>query len=185
MTARRAPFRIMVAQYEKMIEVGILGENDRVELMRGELVAKMPIGDPHIGCVIRLNRSLVRAVGDRAVVSIQNAIRLSDSEPEPDVVLLAPRADDYSTGKAQPTDAFLIIEVSDPSLEYDREAKGPLYAENGISEYWIVNLEDGCLEVHRQPRPDGTYADVRTLRSGDTADIAALPGVTVAVADLF
>ena len=177
--------RFTVKQYEKMGEVGILNENDRVELIRGEIVAKMTIGSPHIACVNRLNRLLVRAVGDRAIVSIQNPIRLTDSEPEPDVVLLAPRADDYSTDKAGPADAFLIMEVADTSLEFDREVKGSLYAENGIVEYWIANLDDRCLEVFRQPRSDGTYADVRMLRLGDTADVAALPGVAVPVADIL
>lgn len=185
MTARRVPHRFTVQQYERMGAVGILNENDRVELIRGEIVAKMTIGDPHIACVNRLNRLLVRAVGDRAIVSIQNPIRLADSEPEPDVVLLAPRADDYSTDKAGPTDALLIVEVADSSFDYDREVKGPLYAENGIAEYWIANVVDRRLEVHRRPQPDGTYADVRTLRPGDTADVTALPGVTVAVADIL
>ena len=74
--------------------------------------------------------------------------------------------------------------MADSSLDYDREVKGPLYAENGVVEYWLANLIDRCLEVHRQPRPDGTYADVRTFRPGDTADIVALPGVTVAVSEI-
>jgi Uma2 family endonuclease len=185
MTARRVPHRFTVPQYEKMIDVGILNENDRVELIRGELVAKMPIGDSHIACVDRLTVRMIRAVGDDAIVSIQNPIRLPDSEPEPDLVLKRPRDDYYASGKPGPGDILLLIEVSDSTLDYDREVKGPLYAENGIVEYWIVILEDRCLEIHRQPRPEGTYADVRTLRPGDTADVAALPGVSVAVADLF
>jgi Uma2 family endonuclease len=185
MTARRVPHRFTVQQYEKMGAVGILNENDRVELIRGEIVAKLTIGSPHIACVNRLNRLLVRAVADRAIVSIQNPIRLADSEPEPDVVLLAPRADDYSADKAGPADIFLVVEVADTSLDFDREVKGPLYAENGIVEYWIANLDDRCLEVYRQPRADGTHADVRTLRPGDTADVAAHPGLTVAVADIL
>jgi len=185
MTARRVPHRFTVPQYEKMGDVGILNENDRVELIRGEIVAKTTIGNPHIACVNRLTRIFVRALGDRAIVSIQNPLRLADSEPEPDVALLAPRADEYATDKAGPADAFLVIEVADSSLDYDREVKGPLYAENGVAEYWIADVVDRVLEARRQPRPDGTYADVRTLRPGDTADVAALPGVAVAVADLF
>jgi Uma2 family endonuclease len=183
MTARRTSHRFTVATYEKMIDFGILKEDDRVELIRGEIVAKMPIGDPHIACVDRLNRILVRAVGDDAIVSIQNPIRLADSEPEPDVVLKRPRHDFY--GKPGPADILLLIEVADASLEDDREVKRPLYAEAGIGEYWIVNLVDGCLEVHRQPRPDGTYAEVRTLRPGETIEIAALPSVTVAVTNVL
>jgi Uma2 family endonuclease len=179
MTARRTPHRFTVAEYDRMIDQGILKEDARVELIRGEIVAKMPIGDPHVACVDRLNRLLVLAVGEQATVSIQNPIRLADSEPEPDVVLK--RREFY--GKPGPADILLVIEVADASLEDDREVKRPLYAENGIAEFWIVNLIDRCLEVHRQPRADGTYADVRTLRAGETIEISTLPGVRVAVTD--
>lgn len=178
-------YRFTVAEYERMIVAGILTENHKVELIRGEIVAKMPIGNPHIACVDRLTRLLFRAVGDDAIVSVQNPILLTDSEPEPDLTLRRPRADFYASGKPGPADLLLVIEVADSSLEVDREVKGPLYAENGVAEYWIVNLIDGCLEVRRKPRPDGTYEDVRTLRPGDTADVAALPGVAVAVADVL
>jgi Uma2 family endonuclease len=166
-----------------MIDVGILKEDDRVELIRGEFVAKMPLGDPHVACVDRLTRLFIRAAGDDVIVSIQNPVRLADSEPEPDVVLK--RANGGSRGKPTPADVLLLVEVSDDSLEYDRKVKAPLYAENGITEYWIVNLVDRCLEVHRNPRPDGTYADVRTLRPGDRVEVAALPGVVVAMADML
>src|SRR5207247_1124457 len=117
------------------------------------------------------------------VVAIQNPIRLADSKPEPDISVLKPRDDFYTKSTPLPADVLLLIEVADSTLDYDRQVKAPLYAENGIAEYWIVNLEDKCVEVHRQPQPDGTYADVRTLRLGDTADIAALPGIVIAVAD--
>jgi Uma2 family endonuclease len=185
MIARPTPFRLTVPRYERMIEVGILDENDRVELIRGQLVAKMSIGDEHAACVKRLNRQLTISAGVRAIVGVQDPVRLADSVPEPDVSLLQPRADFYASGSPTPADVFLIVEVADSSLDYDRNGKGPLYAENGIAEFWIANLIDRCLEVHRQPRPDGTYADVRTLRPGDTADIAALPGVSVAVSDIL
>ena len=178
MISRPAPFRLTVPRYKKMIEVGILDENDKVELIRGELVAKMPIGNPHAACVNRLNRNLIRGVG---------AGRGRHPEPRPARGQYA-GAGRFRPGLAgrrlrrdapTPADVFLIIEVADSSLDYDRNIKGPLYAENGIAEYWIANLVDRCLEVHRRPRPDGTYADVRTFRPGDTADVAALPGVTV------
>lgn len=168
-----------------MIDTGILKEDDRVELIRGEIVAKMPIGDPHVAAVNRLNRILGRKVADAATVSVQNPVRLADSEPEPDITLIVPREDDYSTGKPLAVDVLLVIEVADSSLELDREVKAQLYAENAISEYWIVNLVDNCLEVRREPRPDGTYADVRILRSGDSIDLVNLPGLTITVADLF
>ena len=116
-------------------------------------------------------------------MSTQNPVRLADSEPEPDVVLKWSR--DSAQGKPSPPDILLLIEVADSSLEDDREVKGPLYAENGIAEYWIVNLTDRCLEVHRGPQPGGTYSDVRTLRPGDRAEVAALAGVTVEVATVL
>jgi len=169
--------RFSVDEYEQMIEHGILTENDRVELIRGRIIDKIPIGDPHASCVNRLNRLLGRAFGDDALVTIQNPIRLSDSEPEPDVALVRPREDFYLRGKPRPTDILLLIEVADTTLEFDREQKLPMYAEAGIAEYWIVNLNDECLEVHRQPLPDGRYRDVRALRRGEEIDVAALPGI--------
>jgi Uma2 family endonuclease len=141
----------------------------------------MPIGDAHIDCVNRLNRLFVRAVGDDAEVSVQNPVRLADSEPEPDLVLRP----SGSRGKPGPADILLLIEVADSSLEGDREVKGTLYAENGVAEFWIVNLVDRCLEVYRGPQANGTYADVRTLRPGDRIDVAAVPELTVAVAELL
>jgi Uma2 family endonuclease len=179
------PHRFTVPEYERMIDVGILKEDARVELIRGEIVAKMPTGDLHAACVKRLNRLLGSAASDRAIVSVQDPIRLADSQPEPDVALLRPRDDFFASGKPVPADVLLLVEVADTSLEDDREVKGPLYAENGIAEYWIVNLVDRCLEVHRGPQPGGTYADVRTLRPGDRVDVAALAGLSVAVADLL
>ncbi len=185
MSARRVPHRFSVPEYERMIELGLLTEDDRVELLRGEIVAKMPIGDPHIGCVNRLNRFLQLGARERAIISVQDPIRLADSEPEPDVSLLVPRDDFYASGKAGPADIMLLIEVADASLEDDREVKRPLYAENGIAEFWIVNLVDRCVEVHRQPRPDGTYADTRTIPPGESVEITALPGLTLPVAEIL
>ena len=109
---------ITVAEYHRMAEVGILGERDRVELIEGELVAMSPIGSYHTGTVIMLNHSLVHAVGDRAMVSVQNPIRLDDlSEPEPDFALLKPRPDLYRDAPAGPADVLLLIEVADTSLK--------------------------------------------------------------------
>lgn len=177
----RTHHRFSVIEYDQMIEFGILTENDRVELIRGEIIEKMPIGDPHASCVKRCLRLFSSLIQDRATLSIQDPIRLPDSEPEPDVVLLEPRADFYASGKPVPDDLLLLIEVADSTLEFDREVKLPLYAENGIREYWIVNLQEECLEVHRNPAVDGTYRDCRTLRRGEEIELLALPGVRVSV----
>ena len=102
------------------------------------------------------------------MISVQDPIRLIDSEPEPDVALLLPRADFYVSGKPRPADILLLIEVSDSSLEYDRLVKLPMYAEAGIAEFWIVNLEDDCLEVYRQPTAGGVYNEVRSCDGART-----------------
>ena len=173
------------AEYKEMHRTGILGEGDRVELIFGEIVKKTVVGDPHIGCINRLNRFFVRAVGEMAVVSVQNALSFSDSYPEPDLAILKPSPDDYGSRKAGPADALLIIEVADSSLAFDRNVKGPLYASEGVPEYWIVNLIDRCLEVGRRPQPDGVYGERRILRPGETADIALLPGIALPVDGMF
>lgn len=178
-------FRWSVGEYRKMIEHGILTENHNVELIRGEIVPKMPKGDLHAWCLKVLIHRFGVLGGGQATLSVQDPIYLADSAPEPDFVLLAFREDFYRASRPQAADAFLVIEVADSSLDYDREVKGTLYAENGIAEYWIVNLVDRCLEVHRQPRPDGTYEDVRTLRSGDSVSLALLPAVSIAVSEII
>ena len=179
--------RFTVAEYDRMIEQGVFNERPelRMELIHGEIIEKMSIGERHLACVNRLTRLMARGVGDRAIVSIQNPVRFSDSEPEPDLSLLKPRDDFYESAKPTPADVFLLIEVADTTLDYDREVKRSLYAKARIPEYWIVNLVDDCLEVYRQPQPDGTYKDVKQLRAGDQVSVAALSGVTVAVADLL
>ncbi len=185
MSATRAIHRFTVDDYEQMIEYGILNENHRVELIRGEIVDKMSIGERHGACVKRLNELFFTLSSKRVTVSIQDPIRLADSEPEPDVALLQHRADYYLKAKPRPNDVLLVIEVADTTLDYDREVKGPMYAEAGIREYWIVNLVDDCLEVHRQPSPSAQFADVRTLLRGQTIDILALPGLVISVDDML
>jgi Uma2 family endonuclease len=177
--------RYSVDDYEEMIRLGVLTEHDRVELIRGEIVPKMSIGPKHARCLKRSNRLFNRLLAGAALVGIQDPVRLPDSEPEPDVSLLRPRADDYASGHPQPPDIFLIMEIADSSLDDDRNIMLPIYAESGIIEFWIANLVDECLEVHRDPQPDGSYRDVRVLKRGETTGIAALPGVVIAVDELF
>jgi Uma2 family endonuclease len=174
-----------VDDYEEMIRLGVLTERDRVELIRGEIVPKMAIGPRHSTCVKRFNQLLTQRATGRAITGIQDPVRLPDSEPEPDVSLLRPRADFYESGHPQPSDIFLIIEVADSSLDDDRNIMKPLYAESGIQEYWIANLQDNCLEVHRGPQSDGTYQETRVLKRGESTDIAALPGLIIAVDEVL
>jgi Uma2 family endonuclease len=185
MIASAPPFRFTVDQYDRMVAKGILTKDNRVELIRGAIVPKMPIGPRHAAVANRLNQLLFPQVQGRAILALQNPIHLPDSEPEPDLAVLHPRTDFYAGGHPQPAQVFLLVEVSDSSLDRDRDRKAPLYAENGIPEYWIVNLDDDEIEIHRKPQPDGTWADATIRHRGDTLNIAALPGVTVAVADIL
>ena len=177
--------RITVDEYEQMVESGILTENDRVELIRGEIVAKMPIGPRHAASVKRLIRLFPKRLGDNAIVGSQDPVRLIDSEPEPDITLLRPRPDFYASGHPRPSDILLIIEVADSSLDDDRTIMLPLYAEAGIAEFWIVNIPEELLEVYRGPQPDGTYRDMTKLGRGQSTGILGLPGIIVAVDDMF
>jgi Uma2 family endonuclease len=177
--------RITVDEYERMVDSGALTENERVELIRGEIVPKMPIGPKHAACLKRLIRLLSRRLGDSAIVGSQDPVRLIDSEPEPDISLVRPRSDFYASGHPRPDDIFLITEVADSSLDDDRNIMRPLYAEAGIAEFWIVNIPEERLEVYRGPRPDGRYSDVQTLGRGQSTGILGLPGIVVGVDEVL
>lgn len=185
MSIARTHHRFSLSDYEQMIDRGILTENDRVELIRGEIIDKMTIGDLHAAAVLLLTSLFHRSFLDGVLVSVQNPIVFNDSEPEPDVVLLKSRGDWYAGGKPRADDVLLVVEVADSTLEFDRCDKCSLYAENGIVEYWILNLIDRTLEVYRQPQSDGQYAEARVLAASDVVDLAKLPGVTFTVGELF
>ncbi len=184
MLLTRATHRFSVAEYDQMIDQGILTENDRVELIRGEILKKMSIVEPHAACVKRLIQLLVGLFGSRTCLGAQDPVRLEDSEPEPDLSLLKKRDDFYAGCHPGPEDIFLLVEVADSSLEFDRGVKIPIYAENGIVESWIVNLIDKTLEVYRNPQ-GGAYADTLVLRAGDQVELLSLPGTLISVADVL
>ncbi len=173
--------RFTVDEYERMIDNGILTENERVELIRGEVVEKMVVGPLHSATVNRINRLLTTRLLALAIVSVQNPIVLNDSEPEPDLALLAPREDFYATSKPKSSDACLVIEVADTSIAYDRDIKLPLYAQAGIQEFWIVNLVELMVEVYRQPLPSGSYALRTDFVRGDMLSALAFSEVTLAI----
>ncbi len=177
--------RLSVAEYDRMGEAGILGPDDRVELIEGELIAMAPIGSYHVGSVIGLNHSLVVATDGRALVSVQNPIRLDDhNEPQPDFALLRPREDGYRNALPGPPDILLAIEVADSSLAFDRTVKAPLYARAGIPELWIVDLAGARVLVLRDPSPEG-YRDVTEVLGGTVLEPSLLPGVRVGTDSLF
>ena len=173
--------RFTVEEYHRMAEAGILGAGDRVELIEGEIIQMTPIGRRHAACVAELNRLLVPAVGGRALLWPQNPIRLPrETEPQPDVVLLRPRADRYIDNEARPEDVLLLIEVADTSQRYDRLVKLPLYARAGIREYWIVDLQGEAIEVYRAPETT-RYADLRRVGREGMVSPVVFPDIRLAV----
>lgn len=178
--------RWTVDEYDRMIEAGILTENDRVELLRGEIVDMSPIGGPHQSVVLRLNTLLAPIAPDRFLTSVQGAVRLAsvDSEPEPDVALLVPRADFYSEKHPDSDDILLVIEVAQSSLERDRDIKIPLYAEAGIREAWLVDISNGVVQVFSNPTPDG-YAECHEFARGTQLSPHLLPDIQLNVSDIL
>ena len=170
-----------VADYHRMAEAGILSEDDRVELLEGEIVSVSPVGSRHAACVKRLVRWFTREGGDRVIVGVQDPVQLGEhSEPQPDLTLLKPRADFYAASHPGPEDVLLLVEVAEASAVVDREVKVPLYARAGIPEVWVVDLTRHHVEVYRRPSPQG-YEEVRVLRRGETVTPALLPDLVVPV----
>jgi Uma2 family endonuclease len=170
-----------VEEYHQMGHAGILSEADRLELIAGELVQMAAIGARHAGCVNRITRLFCRLPEERAIVTVQNPIQVSQrTEPQPDLVLLQPRADYYSTAHPVPSEVLLLIEVADTSIDYDRDVKLPIYARSGIQEVWIVYLQENCLEVYRQPTVNGYSLMLRFWR-GDRVSPLAFPEFEVSV----
>ena len=150
MVAKTKPRLFNVDEYYAMADAGILTEDDRVELLDGEIVAMSPIGSSHADCVDNLTRLLITQAGQRAVVRVQNPVRLGErTEPQPDLVLVKWRS--YSSAHPGPEDVLLLIEVSDTSVDMDRSVKLPMYARSGIREVWIVNLPAQIVEVYSEP----------------------------------
>ncbi|MBR8827237.1 MAG: Uma2 family endonuclease [Gomphosphaeria aponina SAG 52.96 = DSM 107014] len=177
--------KFTIKDYYKMAESGILTESDRVELIRGEIVEMSPISPKHAACVIRLNAILSEKLRKRALRSIQNPIQLDDtSEPQPDVVLLKNPIDTYRKRLPQPADIFLIIEVADTSVKYDREVKIPLYAEANIPEVWLVDVNNNCVEMYRQPTANG-YQNMQKFTGEESLSILAFPDVIIKVNEII
>lgn len=177
--------RLDVTDYYRMAEAGILGEDDRCELIEGEIIDMAPIGSDHAATVARLNRLLTRALGDQVIVTVQNPIRLNRrNEPQPDLALLRYREDFYRDAHPSPEDVLLIIEVADSSARYDREIKLPLYARHGIPEVWIIDLRQRRVDIHRQP-DKAAYRETRTATGAESVSPLALPDCRMDVSMLF
>lgn len=158
--------RFTVAEYERMGQVGIFSEDERVELVRGEVIKMSPIGERHASCVDFLTQLITLRLRRSAIVRVQNPVQLDDySEPQPDITVLKPRDDFYRHAHPRPEDVLLVIEVSDSTLDFDRKVKVHLYARAGIPETWVVNLPEERIEVYSDP-VGGEYQTVRSYVRG-------------------
>jgi Uma2 family endonuclease len=176
---------ITSAEYQRMIEAGILHEDERVELLEGVIVEMTPIGARHVATIMALERLLRKRVPDEIGISVQSPIQLSDfSEPQPDIVLVRPRDDSYMHALPQPEDVLLLIEVSDTSAAYDRNTKVPLYARAGVGEVWLIDLVAGVVEVFREPRADGYRSVTRPGREESLTPLA-IPGLSLPVGEML
>lgn len=179
-----AVHRVTLEQYHRMIETGVLDEDDRVELLNGVMIEMSPQSELHMRAIVLLTKELNRSLPDDLEVRPQGPLTfLPDSEPEPDlaVVRLAETRRDR-----HPSTALLVIEVSDSTLRKDRSVKSALYARAGIPEYWIVNVRDGVVEANAEPdAATGRYQSLTTLRPGDVLSSPLLPGFSFEVATLF
>lgn len=171
--------------YHRMAEAGILKEDDRVELIEGEIIEMSPIGSRHAACVSKLNDVAMEQVGRNAIVRSQNPISIGEKdEPQPDIALLKRCADYYRDAHPTPADIFLLIEVADSSLDYDRHTKARLYARAGIAEYVIADLINNRYEVYTEPE-SGEYKNVRIIRRGEIFTSGELPLLGLSVDDLL
>lgn len=180
--------RLTRLEYEALVERGVLGEDDPIELLDGRLVFREPQGSRHAAACLRIRIALDRAFGRGYHVRPQFPIALDeDSEPEPDIAVVRGRIEDYLD--AHPTSPVLVVEVADSSLAWDRERKGSLYARAGVADYWIVNLVGGVLEVYRDPEcvtaGRWRYATVRALKQRALVSPLAAPRARIRVADLL
>jgi Uma2 family endonuclease len=170
--------------YHQMVVAGILSEDERVELIQGEIVKMSPVGIRHASCVKRLNKLFSQVLGDRAIVAVQDPVVLSNlSEPQPDVALLKPRADFYATGHPQPQDILLLVEVADTTIESDRAIKIPLYASSGITDVWLVDVNQQVVEIFREPT-DNSYQNIQKFQQGEIF-VQAFPNVSFAVEQIL
>jgi Uma2 family endonuclease len=177
--------RFTVAELLHLAKIGFLGNDERVELIRGEIVEMSPLNVAHVLCVNRLTALLVTRLVGQAMVSIQNPIQLDDfSLPQPDIAIWKLPSDEFRGRLPGPSEVLLVIEVADTSVSRDRRVKARLYAEAGIVEYWLVNLPERRVEVYREPLPDGYRATVR-FRLGEALSPLAFPDMVVSVDDIL
>jgi Uma2 family endonuclease len=177
--------RFTVEEYYKMGEAGVLRPDERVELLEGVILAMSPKGIKHAFANDRACKFFIKRLDDRAVVRNQNPIRLNDaSEPEPDIVLAALPEEKYLEHHPTPPEILLILEVAGSTLSTDRKVKTRLYAQAGIIQYGILNVEAGELEDYREPSAEG-YRSKQTYTAQQSFSLVAFPDVTIAISELL
>ena len=173
-----------VTDFERMAETGILSENDRLELIEGEIIEMSPIGSRHAACVDRFNELIV-GLRLNVIVRVQSSIRLDDySQPQPDLALLRRRDDFYWDSLPRPVDVLLVIEVADTTLQYDRFVKPPAYARAGIPEAWIANVPADRIEMYAEP-VDGAYTVIRHATRGEVVQSSTIDELRLSVDDIL
>ena len=182
----QAPRRLFtVREFHQMADAGVFREDDRVELLGGEIVEMTPIGRRHAGCVNYLNRAFSDVLGSTFLVSVQNPVTVDEhSEPQPDVAVLRFRQDFYRDAHPGPADVLLVVEVADTSAEVDRAEKVPLYARAAIPEVWLVDLQADAVDVYGQPSPAGYRDHVRVGRGGRLTAVA-VSGIDLPASDVL
>lgn len=183
-TPPQRPFT--VDEFHRLGEAGVLGSQERVELFDGRVVEMVPIGSRHAACVRRLDRLLGALVGGDLIVDTQNPVWLDEHrELIPDLLVLEQRGDLYATAHPRPADVRLVIEVADTTVHYDRDLKIPRYGAAGIRESWLVDVQNGVIEVFRAPSPRSGYSDSVRFSSGESFKSPCIGGTPVAVDDVF
>ncbi|MBO0721808.1 MAG: Uma2 family endonuclease [Blastocatellia bacterium] len=173
------------AEYQQLADTGVLNEDERIELIEGRIVIMAPKNMEQVIATKRANRCFNRFLGERAIISVQDPILLNDfSEPEPDIVLHAPPDERYLESHPTPKDIFLVLEIADSSLAYDRDIKCPLFARNGILHFCLLNLQNRELEDYREPSPNG-YRRKHTYTEGESFNLVAFPKISIKVEDLL
>ncbi len=182
--------RFTLAEYHQLTELGFFHEDDHIELVRGEIIQMVAKSTAHATCLRKLLRELPKIFTDRAIIQSQSPIIIPpNSEPEPDFAIVKNKDDNYLSGHPQPSDVLLVIEVADSSLNYDQDVKVPLYAEAGISNYWIFNLGDNYLESYSEPYQDNQgkygYLHRRIVLPNQVISLPGFPDLFLDVGKVF
>lgn len=182
--------RFNLDEYHRLAELGFFGENSRVELIAGEIVQMAAKGRKHSVCSTRLERELFKLLGDRATLRGQEPIVISDdSEPEPDLAIAKNCFDDYLAAHPSPADILLLVEIADSSLNYDQKVKLPMYAQAGIVDFWLFNLQEDCLEAYSEPYQNlqGSFSYRRKVisLSNESVNLPCFPDLCLDLAKVF